>query len=686
MNVVRKLLIAVIIIGVICITAGAALFLVWADRIPRLPADLKLLASSPPTEVYSRDGDLLKRIGGRVYVPLERISPVFLRAVVAVEDKRFHHHRGIDHLALMRALWLNVRHFGRARGGSTITQQLAKNLFFTFKRSWKRKLLEAFAALAIEDRFSKNQILEAYVNLVYYGRYAYGVEQAAQLYFGKSAVDLELHEAALLAGLPNSPSRFDPLLHLDRAKRRQRIVLNLMSTHKMISARQADSAYALPLKLVRTPPLDRRGSFPLDYAIESAGAAVGEDLVSYGGVRIITTIDPLLQDCAERILAHGLSTLEKRLEPLPPGDVTRLEGALVAVEVATGDIVALVGGRDYRQSPYNRAVRALRQPGSAFKPVIYLTALDRLDVTPATVMEDRPLKLPIDRHRTWSPVNFDHRYRGPVCLKWALMKSINTISAQLIYRETPREAVKTARLLGIKTPLEPFLALALGAQGVTPLEMADVFATLARMGVSLEPTLISRIEGRGRGTLFEHFTAGETRFAPRTVYQLVDMMLGVIDGGTGSVVRRRGFKGIAIGKTGTSSDFRDSWFCGATPNLAVVVWVGYDDNRPMKFSTGEGVTAASGAAPIWADFMIQVTAGESIVDFPRPPGIGRFWIHPFTGTVSREPVEGWIPAALKVEDAERLLQEQSAQWDSTAADTMKPDTARNDTAGADSTN
>ncbi len=673
MKAVKIILYLVIVIVIALCATGLTIFLKLAPQIPRLPDDLRLLASSPPTEIYSRDGELMKRIGGRTYIPLERISPYFLQAVVAIEDKRFYSHHGVDHLALIRAVWLNIKDPGGAPGGSTITQQLAKNLFFSFKRSWKRKLLEGLAAFAIEDRFTKDQILEAYVNLVDFGRFAYGVERASQTYFGKSAKDIELHEAALLAGLPNSPSFLNPVTHLERAKARQKKVLNRMAATGVIDPSLVDSIFAVPLDIVMHLPVAEQGSFPIDYAIESARRHVGHELVSYGGIRIITSIDPMLQQYTEMVLSKGLDELEAQLAPIDSGDTARLEGALVAIEISTGRIVAMLGGRNYRQNSYNRAVYSHRQPGSSFKPVIYLTALDRLGMNAATVLEDKPVVLETEDHQKWSPTNFDDVFRGPVTLKYALMKSINTISAQLIDQVTPTEAVRTAKLLGIQTPLKSYLSLALGGQGVTPLEMTNVYSTLARSGVAREPFIVQRIEGIGADLLFEKLSAGETRFDPETVFLLLDMLTGVIEDGTGVIVRQRGFKGAAVGKTGTTNDFRDAWFCGATPSLAVAVWVGYDDNRQLKRKSGGGVTGSFGAAPIWAEFMIRATAGEPVYEFPRPPGIDYYYIEPTTGQIDVESHDGWIRAAFRDEDAQSLLMEQQVKAESdTLAEVPEP--------------
>ena len=550
---------------ILFLIVGLALIFALAPNIPRLPDDLSLLAFSPVTEVYARNGQLLSTSGGREYVPLDRISRNFQNAMIAVEDKRFYRHHGIDHIATFRALLQNVIRLGDAPGGSTITQQLAKNLFFTFERSWKRKILEAMAAMAIENRFSKDDILEAYCNLVPFGQYSYGIERASMTYFGKHASELELHEAALLAGLPNSPSRLNPYNHMDRAKERQEIILRRMAELKMIPEASYDSLAEQTIKLASATPSDVHGSFDVDAALEFAGSKVGQDVVNYGGIRIVTGIDPYLQDLAQKALSDGLDDLEKRLKPREGENPGRLEGALVAIEVASGQIVALVGGRNYLESPYNRALYAQRQPGSAFKPALYLAALETDYYNAATIVEDKPVVLKIDKRRTWKPQNFDHKFMGSMTLKLALMESRNTVAAQIIDQISPEKVVETARQLGIKTKLNPHLSLSLGSEGITPVEMTNMYATLARLGEALEPHLVNRIEVRGGEMLFEHFGAAEQRFPPETVYQLVNMMTGVIDGGTGTIVRRKGFKGVAACKTGTSSDCRDSWFIGATP-------------------------------------------------------------------------------------------------------------------------
>jgi 1A family penicillin-binding protein len=615
---IRRLLIFVNVLIVLMVVAGVAAFMMYSSDIPRLPDDLRLLAATPATEVFARDGELMGTLGGREYVAIERISLNFQNAVVSAEDKRFRSHRGIDHIATTRALWLNATHGGHAPGGSTITQQLSKNLFFSFKRSWERKIVEAMATIAIEQRLSKDEILEAYCNLIYFGRFAYGVERASRTYFNKHAAQLSIEEAALLAGLPNAPTRFDPYNHLAAAKGRQREILGRMADKGFIKRASIDSLAALPLKFADPTTSSEHGSYAMDYALERARTEIGSDLVNYGGVHIYTTIDLRLQRLAEQTVASGVDLLELNLMPGKEGDEGKLEGGLVAMDVSTGRILAMVGGRDYDLSPFNRATSSYRPPGSAFKPIIYMTALEMLHIGPETIYEDKPVTFTYGGGQTWSPKNFEPEFRGPVPLREALAKSINTVAAQLINQVGPGNVVKTASRLGIRSYVEPHLSLALGAANVTMVDMTTAFATIAHEGVESDPLFLTRIEGRGGDLLAEYLNAGEQRFDSETVYELITMMEGVLDYGTGTVVRKRGFMGTAIGKTGTSSDFRDSWFVGATPVLSVAAWVGFDDNRQMFLSSGKGVTGAAGAAPIWADFMIQATAGEPSRDFPRP--------------------------------------------------------------------
>lgn len=668
---IRKVLYSLIVLFLLFCFTALVLFFTYARRIPRLPDDLRILGSSPPTEVYARSNEVLTSMGGRSYIPFERISPDFIKAIIATEDKRFYRHHGIDFAAICRATWTNILK-GRGPGASTITQQLAKNMFFTFRRSWERKLLEGLASLAIEDAFSKEQILEAYSNLVYFGRFAYGVENASITYFGKHALELELHEAAMLAGLPNSPSRFNPINNLDLAKLRQRHVLNRMAKVGFITESAVDSAASIYMIFNLEPPQLELASYPVDYAIETSSRLLGKDIIQYGGVKILTTIDPVLQKYAEQALSSGLNELEPRLETLEDSAETRLEGVVLAIEVATGQIVAMVGGRNYRESTFNRAVYAFRHPGSSFKPVTYLTALEKTSITPASMFEDKKITLAVDKRRTWSPGNFDNIFRGPMTLKYGLMLSINTIAAQLMGEIGPGDVVKTAHRLGVNSNLEPLLALSLGAQSVTPIDMAAIYSTIARLGDYIEPHLVKRVESRGRDLLYENLVTSESRFAPETVYELLDMLQSALNDGTGKTVRRRGFKGNAFGKTGTSSEFRDSWFCGATPTLAAVVWIGYDDNRPMYFKGRVGVTGATAAAPVWAEFMIRATAGEPARKFQRPSGIRTLFMHPVSGAIDIIPQqEDWIPVALKEGDAERLLLARSAanQTDTSSAGT-----------------
>jgi penicillin-binding protein 1A len=614
---IRRLLILFNILFVMVIAGIIGLTVRYSSVIPRLPDDLRLLASTPATEIYARDGRLLGALGARDYVSISKISPHFIHAVIAAEDKRFYHHRGVDHIAFMRAAWLNVVRKGRAPGGSSITQQLAKNLFFSFKRSWERKIVEALASIAIEQRFTKEEILETYCNLIYFGRYAYGVEKAAKLYFNKHASDLSIEEAALLAGIPNAPTRLDPHNHLEAAMDRQKVILLRMAELGYVEKTRALRLAEQPLALAPLPKTTMYGSYPMDYALETARRELGADIINYGGVKIHTSIDLAMQHMAEETVSIDVEQLENSLKPSKPGSA-RLEGGLVAVEVESGKILAMVGGRSYDESPFNRAIYSLRQPGSSFKPVIYLAALEYLGITPETMVEDKSVTFEIPGSASWSPKNFDEEFLGQIPLREALAKSINTIAAQLIYELGPGKVVETAARMGIKSRLEPHLSLALGAGGVTMVDMATAIATIAREGEEIDPIMVTRIDGPGGELLAEFLSMRERRFNEESCYQLITMMQGVIDHGTGTVIRRRNFTGTAIGKTGTSSDYRDSWFVGATPTLSVSTWVGYDDNRQMFLIDGRGVTGASGAAPLWADFMVLAMAGEPNREFPRP--------------------------------------------------------------------
>jgi 1A family penicillin-binding protein len=610
------------------------LLLVLAQDLPRVPDPLSRIIETPPTEIFASTGERLMVIGGREAIPLNRVSSDFINAVVATEDHRFWGHHGIDKLRTLKALWITLVQPGRIQGASTITQQLAKNLFFSFERSYMRKLRELLVALQIESRYSKEDILEAYINQIAFGPQAHGIEQAARVFFGKTASDLTLSEAALLAGLPKSPTRYNPYRHLERAQKRQRVVLARMVATGYITRQQAEEAGFTPIRLASSPRKARPGGYFLDMVIRDLENRYGTDVVHHGGLKVTTTIDPQLQIRAEEALSAGLDNLAETTGPTTSETADEpqpLQGALVAVAAQSGALKALVGGRNYAETAYNRAIQNQRQVGSGFKPFTYYTALEKLGYSPATVLVDRPLTVPVRGADDWQPRNFGRTFHGPIVLKKALMDSVNTIAAQLIERSGPEAVVDTARRCGIQSPLRPVYSLALGSSGVSPLEMASAFATFATGGIRHDPFWIARVEDSQGRILEEHLVSGRRVLDPNLSYQIVDMMKGVVDQGSGRAVRRLGFDLPAAGKTGTTNSYQDAWFIGFTPTLCTSVWVGFDKNRPLRDRNGVGITGGRGAAPIWARFMKQAMEGEPVRDFTLPEGIHLETIDPQTG-------------------------------------------------------
>lgn len=625
-----------------------ALFLVVAKDLPRVPEPIGRINDTPPTEFFSADGQRILTIGGLETVALEDVSFAFIQAILATEDHRFWEHRGINKLRTAKALWVTLFEPQSVQGASTITQQLAKNLFFSFEQTYTRKFRELLVALQIEAQFSKQEILEAYINQIPFGVGAYGIGEAARTIFGKPAGELTLAEGSLLAGLPKSPTRYNPFRYPDRARGRQQVVLQRMVATGMISREEALEAAAAPLNLRTHARAMRVDSYFLDAVMKTLEETYGPEVVYHGGLRVYTTLDVGLQRLAETALQEGLPQLESRMEGGPglgesvAEPANRLQGALASVDVNTGAVKALVGGRDYFQTPYNRALQNNRQPGSGFKPFLYYAVLEGLGKTPADVMVDQPVSIPVPGQAPWRPRNFERTHNGPMVIKKAFTESVNTVAAQLVAALGPEAVIHTARRCGITSPLGPVYSVALGTFGVSPLEMASAYATFASGGVRHPPFWIRRVEDVSGRVLEERIITGERVLNESITYQLVDMMSGVIDEGTGNAVRRAGFTLPAAGKTGTTNDYHDAWFTGFTPNLSTSVWVGFDRGQGMREKNGAGITGGRGAAPIWARFMRQATQGEPPRAFMVPATIHFEKVDPVTGSPAfiwtREPV------------------------------------------------
>ncbi|MCS6878344.1 MAG: PBP1A family penicillin-binding protein [Geminicoccaceae bacterium] len=566
-----RLLSALPTLLILLLLAWAGLFLVLA---PELPDTDSLFADSEQRTVtiLAADDSVLATRGveGARFVGLDEIAPHLVQAVLAIEDHRFYAHFGIDPIGLVRALWSNLAAGEVVAGGSTLTQQLAKNLFLTPERSLKRKLQELALALWLEARLSKDEILVLYLNRVYLGAGAYGVEAAARRYFGKSAKEVTLSEAAMLAGLLKAPSALAPTRDLARARARAEVVLRRMVELGMITPERAAAARARPAALAPETKTDLAGHF-LDWLLDDLTDRLGKhgrDLV------VRTTLDRQIQLAAEDALRAALAG-EGRKRGVE-------EGAIVVLD-ARGAVRAMVGGASYRTNRFNRATDARRQAGSAFKPFLYLAAL-RAGWAPESPIEDRPIAL-----GTWRPENFDGRYRGRVTLEEAFAHSLNAAAARLIQSVGPEAVIRVARTMGIASSLPAVPALALGAAEVSPLELAAAYLPFLAEGLR-RPVFAVREVRDDRGRLLYRFAGGAQRvLEPGELSAMRRLLTAVVERGTGRAARLPD-RPVA-GKTGTSQDFRDAWFVGFSGEFLVAVWLGNDDNRPMDGVTGGSLPA-----------------------------------------------------------------------------------------------
>ena len=612
---------------------------VYKKDLPSL-SQLHNIEPSLITKIYSADGKVIKEFytERRILIPLERLPPHLIDALLATEDRRFFKHWGVNLLALGRAFWNNLWEWRWAQGASTITQQLARTLFLTPEKTISRKIKEILTAIKIEKNYSKEEILEMYLNQCYFGKGAYGIQAAALRYFNKNVEDLFISECAVLIGIPKSPSRYSPIDHPKLAQLRRNIVLNAMRDFKKIPDELADSLKELPLEINPTSVPTGEAPYFTEMVRQYLENRYGEDVLYREGLSVYTTLNWDLQKAAEEALKTQLDVLQKNMEnthtlrdtnyttvitdssgaePTEIRVYKEIQGAFVALENKTGNILALIGGKDFQQSQFNRAVQAKRQPGSGFKPFIYTAAIDN-GARPIDIMYDTPLFLMGEDGKEWNPENFDKIFRGPVTLREALAKSINVISAKLIGKVTPQQTIFYASNMGIKSPLSPYPSLALGTSEVTLQEMVTAFSVFPNQGIKVAPKYILKITDRYGNTLEESKTSKkEEVLSAQTAYIMTTMLQTVINKGTGWGARARGFYRPAGGKTGTSDDCTDNWFTGFTPQITAGVWIGYDD----KTVIGENITGAHTALPIWSDFMIKAHDTLKVEDFDIPPGI-----------------------------------------------------------------
>jgi len=597
------------------------------------------------SQLFDRHGEPMGTLAtvNRRVVPLDSLPEYLPQAVLAVEDRRFYEHGGVDWRRFVGALVRNVRAGGVEEGGSTITMQLARNLFpdrLNYRdRSIRRKVMEVRVARQIERSFDKRKILELYLNHIYLGQGAYGVEAAARAYFGKPARDLTLAEAALIGGLPQSPSRLDPRGNRQAARARRDLVLREMASAGYITPAQAREAAATPISLARRETRGERGSYFRERVRRELEERVGPEVYT-AGLRVYTTLDPEAQRAAEEEVARQADRIEAGAfgayrHPTYPeakgenedGQTTYLQGAAVVMEARTGAVRALVGGRDYDDSNFDRVWQGMRQPGSAFKPFVYLAALER-SIPPTRRVEDAPVQIRLARNETWEPRNYTGRYDGPITVREALTRSKNTVTVRLAQELGMRTVIETARQMGITTPIPDVPATALGAAEVRPIELARAYAALASGGTLPEPHVIERIEDREGNVVYQAEVEGARVVDPATAFVLTSMLRDVVDRGTGTPARAAGFRAPAAGKTGTTNGATDIWFVGYTPELVGAVWFGLD--RPQTIV--RGASGGTIAAPVWGRMMRRIAGGRG-PDFPMPRGVVTETVDRATGYV-----------------------------------------------------
>jgi len=581
-----------------------------------LPDIERIEAFKPPqaTTLYDRHGKVIYQFyeERREYVPLSRISPNVRKAFIALEDKRFYKHWGVDLKRTLKALLVNLVSLKVRQGGSTITQQLARNMFLTHERTLKRKLQELALALKLESTFTKDEILERYLNQIYFGEGVYGVQSAAKFYFGKEAKDLDVNESALLAGIPKNPSRFSPYRHPEQADKRRKIVLWRMYKEGYLTKREYDSLKNTPVKLQPRPKTTFGGDAPYfaelvrQYIIEK----YGENFLYRGGGKIYTTLDLELQRMAIGVVRTSLNNYEKKwkrfLKPTyseyKEGKPKYLQAALIALDTI-GGILAYVGGRDFQHSQFDRVRLAKRQPGSAFKIFVYTAAFSR-GWSPGDTIRDEPVEFMDDMGRLWTPRNYDNKYEGLITLRRALALSKNVPAVKLTMDVGPWYVSDIARKMGITTPVPPFPSMALGGIEVTLWDMARAVSTLMNSGRRPNVYFIRKVEDAFGNVLEENDPVLVQVLDPNVARMTTYALTYVICCGTASNARLYGWRNEVIqgaGKTGTTDNYRDTWFVGFSPYMATAVWVGYDSLRVIF----PGATGSELAVPIWAKFMAQ---------------------------------------------------------------------------------
>jgi penicillin-binding protein 1A len=621
----RILKILAFFVVLIALAAGAATYAFneLTRDLPGIDA-LKDYRPSIASRVYDENDELIDEffLEDRKLVNISDVPKIAQYAFVAAEDSRFYQHQGVDFRSIFRAFFKNVEAGKIVQGGSTITQQVAKLMYLTPERKYIRKFKEAILSYRIDRYLTKDEILNLYLNQIYLGHGAYGIEAASLGYFGKSAKELTLPEAAMLAGLPKAPTTYSPFQYLDRAKQRQIYVLTRMKEEGFISAEQMTQAIEAPVKLRPVKPKDKVAAYFVEHVRRYVQEKYGSDVLYREGLAIYTTINLSAQKAAREALLKGLSEMEER-DKYKKG---LIQGALYCMDIKTGAIRALVGGRDFNKSEFNRAIQSRRQPGSAFKPLIYTAAFDK-GMNPSTQVVDSPLALedPSQEDGFWRPKNFDGKFLGPITIRTALVQSRNVVTVKILQDIGIDYAISYIINMGIESPLSRNLSVALGSSGVTLQELVRAYGVLGNGGKKVQPFFIRKIVDRTGNVFEETRVDAEQVIDPRIAFMTTYVMQDVVESGTGRRVKSIG-RPVA-GKTGTTNDTRDAWFVGFTPSLITGVWIGFDQEKNM----GRQEVGGRAAAPVWLYFMEKVLKDKPVESFPVPEGIVFIKVNAKTG-------------------------------------------------------
>ena len=630
-RVLRRLLWASLLTIGLLAAAGFGILAHFSSQLPPLSA-----LENPPqvstTKVVSADGETLYEFytENRIPIALEDMSPWIVKAFLAMEDTEFHEHWGINARRLAGAFLIDLWKRRIAQGASTITQQLARLLYLDQKKTLSRKIKEALLALRIERMYTKEEILTMYLNQIYFGEGAYGVEAAAEEYFGKHASELGPEEAAILPPTHNNPSRYGPRRRPENAFNRRNVALRRMAEIGMITHAACESLEAIPLNLAPDRTRPSKAPYFVDYVRRQVVTLLGTDALLTEGLEIQTTLDYGLQKRAEQIVEAFLTEKEKsqgyRFKRSEGDSAGYVQSAVILMDATTGYVRVFIGGRDFYESQFNLAVDAPRQPGSAFKPFVYTAAIDK-GYYPSHLILDAPIVVPMVDSTVWRPKNFDEQFKGSIPLRQALRESRNVCAIKLLQEIGPETVVRYAKRFGLTTPIEPFLAMAIGSEEVKLIEMVRAYSVFANMGLMVQPICITKIIRNGE-TIFRARREATEVIDPRTAYIMTNMLESVVKAGTGHLAVIWGFRRPAGGKTGTTNDCNNAWFIGFTPDYVCGVWTGFSEQ--LK-TLGKRQTGAIAALPMWTDIMIEAHKGLPEREFQTPPGITRVAVCTDTG-------------------------------------------------------